>query len=335
MTTLRFKMVEEAIGRKAVEVKAPAERPAEYFGKYVFDRDKMRKYLPKACFETLMNTMKNGSPLDRETADCVAAGMKQWAQDMGATHYTHWFQPLTGGTAEKHDAFIEADHEGGVLEEFTGKLLIQQEPDASSFPSGGLRNTFEARGYSAWDPSSPAFIVDTTLCIPTIFIAYTGEALDFKAPLLRALEAVNRAAVDICRYFDPKVEKVFSYLGWEQEYFLVDESLWAARPDLVLTGRTMMGHESAKNQQLDDHYFGSIPTRVIAFMKDLEYECQQLGIPVKTRHNEVAPNQFELAPVFEETNLANDHNQLLMSTMKVVARRHCFRVLLQDRKSVV
>ena len=331
MSTLRFKMVEEAIGRKAVEVKAPAERPAEYFGKYVFDRDKMRKYLPKACFETLMNTMKNGSPLDRETADCVAAGMKQWAQDMGATHYTHWFQPLTGGTAEKHDAFIEADHEGGVLEEFTGKLLIQQEPDASSFPSGGLRNTFEARGYSAWDPSSPAFIVDTTLCIPTIFIAYTGEALDFKAPLLRALEAVNRAAVDICRYFDPKVEKVFSYLGWEQEYFLVDESLWAARPDLVLTGRTMMGHESAKNQQLDDHYFGSIPTRVIAFMKDLEYECQQLGIPVKTRHNEVAPNQFELAPVFEETNLANDHNQLLMSTMKVVARRHCFWVLLHEK----
>ena len=331
MTTLRFKMVEEAIGRKAVEVKAPAERPAEYFGKYVFDRDKMRKYLPKACFETLMNTMKNGSPLDRETADCVAAGMKQWAQDMGATHYTHWFQPLTGGTAEKHDAFIEADHEGGVLEEFTGKLLIQQEPDASSFPSGGLRNTFEARGYSAWDPSSPAFIVDTTLCIPTIFIAYTGEALDFKAPLLRALEAVNRAAVDICRYFDPKVEKVFSYLGWEQEYFLVDESLWAARPDLVLTGRTMMGHESAKNQQLDDHYFGSMPTRVIAFMKDLEYECQQLGIPVKTRHNEVAPNQFELAPVFEETNLANDHNQLLMSTMKVAARRHCFRVLLHEK----
>ena len=331
MTTLRFKMVEEAIGRKAVEVKAPAERPAEYFGKYVFDRDKMRKYLPKACFETLMNTMKNGSPLDRETADCVAAGMKQWAQDMGATHYTHWFQPLTGGTAEKHDAFIEADHEGGVLEEFTGKLLIQQEPDASSFPSGGLRNTFEARGYSAWDPGSPAFIVDTTLCIPTIFIAYTGEALDFKAPLLRALEAVNRAAVDICRYFDPKVEKVFSYLGWEQEYFLVDESLWAARPDLVLTGRTMMGHESAKNQQLDDHYFGSIPTRVIAFMKDLEYECQQLGIPVKTRHNEVAPNQFELAPVFEETNLANDHNQLWMSTVKVEARRHCFRVLLHEK----
>lgn len=331
MTTLRFKMVEEAISRKAVEVKAPAERPADYFGELVFDRAKMRKYLPKDCYETLLDTMKNGSPLSRETADCVAAGMKQWAMDMGATHYTHWFQPLTGGTAEKHDAFIEHNPDGGMLEEFTGKLLIQQEPDASSFPSGGIRNTFEARGYSAWDPTSPAFIVDTTLCIPTIFIAYTGEALDFKAPLLRALDAVNHASVEVCKYFDPAVEKVFSYLGWEQEYFLVDESLWAARPDLVLTGRTLMGHESAKNQQLDDHYFGSIPTRVIAFMKDLEYECLKLGIPVKTRHNEVAPNQFELAPIFEETNLANDHNQLLMSTMKVVARRHCFRVLLHEK----
>lgn len=331
MSTLRFKMVEEAIGRKAVEVKAPAERPADYFGKFVFDRAKMRKYLPEDCYKTLLGTMRNGSPLSLETADCVAAGMRQWAMDMGATHYTHWFQPLTGGTAEKHDAFVERNPDGGVLEEFTGKLLIQQEPDASSFPSGGIRNTFEARGYSAWDPASPAFIVDTTLCIPTIFIAYTGEALDFKAPLLRALDAVNRASVEVCKYFDPAVEKVFSYLGWEQEYFLVDESLWAARPDLVLTGRTLMGHESAKNQQLDDHYFGSIPTRVIAFMKDLEYECLKLGIPVKTRHNEVAPNQFELAPVFEETNLANDHNQLLMSTMKVVARRHCFRVLLHEK----
>lgn len=331
MTTLRFRMVEEAISRKAVEVKAPAERPADYFGELVFDRAKMRKYLPKDCYETLLDTMKNGSPLSRETADCVAAGMKQWAMDMGATHYTHWFQPLTGGTAEKHDAFVEHNPDGGMLEEFTGKLLIQQEPDASSFPSGGIRNTFEARGYSAWDPTSPAFIVDTTLCIPTIFIAYTGEALDFKAPLLRALDAVNHASVEVCKYFDPAVEKVFSYLGWEQEYFLVDESLWAARPDLVLTGRTLMGHESAKNQQLDDHYFGSIPTRVIAFMKDLEYECLKLGIPVKTRHNEVAPNQFELAPIFEETNLANDHNQLLMSTMKVVARRHCFRVLLHEK----
>lgn len=331
MTTLRFRMVEEAISRKAVDVKAPAERPADYFGKLVFDRAKMRKYLPKDCYETLLDTMKNGSPLSRETADCVAAGMKQWAMDMGATHYTHWFQPLTGGTAEKHDAFVEHNPDGGMLEEFTGKLLIQQEPDASSFPSGGIRNTFEARGYSAWDPTSPAFIVDTTLCIPTIFIAYTGEALDFKAPLLRALDAVNHASVEVCKYFDPAVEKVFSYMGWEQEYFLVDESLWAARPDLVLTGRTLMGHESAKNQQLDDHYFGSIPTRVIAFMKDLEYECLKLGIPVKTRHNEVAPNQFELAPIFEETNLANDHNQLLMSTMKVVARRHCFRVLLHEK----
>lgn len=331
MTTLRFKMVEEAIGRKAVNVKTPTERPVDYFGKYVFDRAKMRKYLPKECYDILLDTMKNGSPLDRKTADCVAAGMKQWAMEMGATHYTHWFQPLTGGTAEKHDAFVEHDPENGVLEEFTGKLLIQQEPDASSFPSGGIRNTFEARGYSAWDPTSPAFIVDTTLCIPTIFIAYTGEALDFKAPLLRALDAVNHAAVEVCKYFDPAVKKVTSYLGWEQEYFLVDESLWAARPDLVLTGRTLMGHESARNQQLDDHYFGSIPTRVIAFMKDLEQECLKLGIPVKTRHNEVAPNQFELAPIFEETNLANDHNQLLMSTMKVVARRHCFRVLLHEK----
>lgn len=331
MTTLRFKMVEEAISRKAVEVKVPAERPADYFGKFVFNKEKMRKYLPKDCYETLLCTMENGTPLTREIADCVAAGMKQWAMELGATHYTHWFQPLTGGTAEKHDAFLETDGEGGVIEEFSGKLLIQQEPDASSFPSGGIRNTFEARGYSAWDATSPAFIVDTTLCIPTIFISYTGEALDFKAPLLRALDAVNRAAVEVCRYFDPEVKKVTSFLGWEQEYFLVDESLWAARPDLMLTGRTLMGHESAKNQQLDDHYFGSIPTRVIAFMKDLEYECLKLGIPVKTRHNEVAPNQFELAPIFEETNLANDHNQLLMSTMKVVARRHYFRVLLHEK----
>ena len=331
MSTLRFKMVEEAISRKAVSVAIPAERPGDYFGKRVFDRAKMKKYLPKECYESLLDTMQHGTSLSREVADCIAAGMKQWAMDMGATHYTHWFQPLTGGTAEKHDAFVEHNPEGGVLEEFTGKLLIQQEPDASSFPSGGIRNTFEARGYSAWDPTSPAFIVDTTLSIPTIFIAYTGEALDFKAPLLRALDAINHAAVEVCRYFNPEVKRVYSYLGWEQEYFLVDESLWAARPDLMLTGRTLMGHESAKNQQLDDHYFGAIPTRVIAFMKDLEQECLKLGIPVKTRHNEVAPNQFELAPVFEETNLANDHNQLLMSTMKIVARRHCFRVLLHEK----
>lgn len=328
---LRFKMVEDAIQRKALEVPAPKERPSDFFGKYVFDDEKMRKYLPTQTYKALRHTMLDGTPLQRGVADSIAAGMKQWAMDMGATHYTHWFQPLTGGTAEKHDAFVEKDGRGGVIEEFSGKLLIQQEPDASSFPSGGIRNTFEARGYSAWDPTSPAFIVDTTLCIPTIFIAYTGEALDYKVPLLRSLEAVDRAATEVCRYFDPQVNRVFSYLGWEQEYFLVDEGLWAARPDLMLTGRTLMGHESAKNQQLEDHYFGAIPTRVMAFMKDLEYECWKLGIPVKTRHNEVAPNQFELAPIFEETNLANDHNLLLMSILKKVSRRHSFRVLLHEK----
>ena len=331
MSELRFKVVEEAIKRKAVCMPAPAERASEYFGMYVFNEDKMRKYLPKKTYEALFETMKHGKALSREIADSVASGMKQWAMDMGATHYTHWFQPLTGGTAEKHDAFVEYDGKGGVIEEFSGKLLIQQEPDASSFPSGGIRNTFEARGYSAWDATSPAFIVDTTLCIPTIFIAYTGEALDYKVPLLRSLQAVDRAATEVCRYFDPTVSKVYSYLGWEQEYFLVDEGLYAARPDMVLTGRTLMGHESAKNQQLEDHYFGAIPTRVMAFMKDLEYECWKLGIPAKTRHNEVAPNQFELAPIFEETNLANDHNLLLMSIMKKVARRHCFRVILHEK----
>ncbi len=331
MSELRFKVVEEAIRRKAVCLPATEERPSEMFGKNVFDEEKMRKYLPKKTYEALMETMKHGKALSREIADSVASGMKQWAMDMGATHYTHWFQPLTGGTAEKHDAFVEHDGKGGMIEEFSGKLLIQQEPDASSFPSGGIRNTFEARGYSAWDATSPAFIVDTTLCIPTIFIAYTGEALDYKVPLLRSLQAVDRAATDVCHYFDPEVTKVFSYLGWEQEYFLVDEGLYAARPDMVLTGRTLMGHESAKNQQLEDHYFGAIPTRVMSFMKDLEFECWKLGIPVKTRHNEVAPNQFELAPIFEETNLANDHNLLLMSIMKKVARRHSFRVLLHEK----
>ncbi|MBQ4280101.1 MAG: glutamine synthetase III [Rikenellaceae bacterium] len=331
MSTLRFKMVEEAIRRKALDVKAPEERASEYYGMYVFSEDKMRKYLSAKVCEALEETMRNGRPLSREMADSVAAGMKQWALDMGATHYTHWFQPLTGGTAEKHDAFVEYDGKGGMIEEFSGKLLLQQEPDASSFPSGGIRNTFEARGYSAWDATSPAFIVDTTLCIPTIFISYTGESLDYKVPLLKALEAVNKAAVEVCHLFDPEVRKVYSYLGWEQEYFLVDEGLWAARPDLMLTGRTLMGHESAKNQQLEDHYFGAIPTRVMAFMKDLEYECYKLGIPVKTRHNEVAPNQFELAPIFEPTNLANDHNLLLMSVMRKVARRHSFRVLLHEK----
>lgn len=331
MSLLRFKVLEEAIKRKAAIAEAPAGRPAEYFGNCVFNNEKMLKYLPKKCYDALYNTINNGTALDRETAECVAVGMKKWASEMGATHYTHWFQPLTGGTAEKHDSFIDPDGKGGVIEEFSGKLLIQQEPDASSFPSGGIRNTFEARGYTAWDPTSPAFIVDDTLCIPTVFISYTGEALDYKAPLLKAISAVNEAAIGVCRYFDPEVNKVFSYLGWEQEYFLVDDGLYAARPDLMLTGRTLMGHESAKNQQLEDHYFGAIPTRVQSFMKDLEFECLKLGIPVKTRHNEVAPNQFELAPVYEEMNLANDHNILLMSTMKKVARRHSFRVLLHEK----
>ena len=324
-------MVDAALNHRAVDVKAPEGRPSDYFGEKVFGHKAMRKYLTKSTYEALMETIENGTPFSREVADSIAAGMRQWAMENGADHYTHWFQPLTGGTAEKHDAFAEPDRKGGVLEEFSGKLLIQQEPDASSFPNGGIRNTFEARGYSAWDPTSPAFIVDTTLCIPTVFIAYTGEALDYKTPLLRSISAVDKAATEVCHYFDKSVSRVFSYLGWEQEYFLVDESLWAARPDLVMTGRTLMGHESAKNQQLEDHYFGAIPMRVLSFMRDLEYECLKLGIPVKTRHNEVAPNQFELAPVYEEANLANDHNQLLMTVMDKVARRHNFRVLLHEK----
>ena len=328
---LRFKMVDAAINHTALEVEAPEGRPSDYFGAKVFGREAMRKYLDKKTYEALSDTMANGTPLKREVADSIAAGMRQWALEHGADHYTHWFQPLTGGTAEKHDAFAQPDGFGGVIEEFSGKLLAQSEPDASSFPNGGIRNTFEARGYSAWDPASPAFIVDTTLCIPTVFIAYTGEALDYKVPLLRSISAVDKAATEVCHYFDRSVEKVYTYLGWEQEYFLVDESLWAVRPDLMLTGRTLMGHESAKNQQLEDHYFGAIPTRVIAFMKELEYECLKLGIPVKTRHNEVAPNQFELAPVYEEANLANDHNQLLMTIMDKIARRHKFRVLLHEK----
>ncbi len=331
MSLLRFKMVDAAINHTAVEPRTPEGRPSDYFAERVFGREAMRKYLDKKTYATLLDTMEHRTPLTREVADSIAAGMRQWALEHGADHYTHWFQPLTGGTAEKHDAFADPDGAGGVLEEFSGKLLVQQEPDASSFPNGGIRNTFEARGYSAWDPTSPAFIVDTTLCIPTVFIAYTGEALDYKVPLLRSLTAIDRAATEVCHYFDKNVERVFAYLGWEQEYFLVDESLWAVRPDLMLTGRTLMGHESAKNQQLEDHYFGAIPTRVMAFMKDLEYECLRLGIPVKTRHNEVAPNQFELAPVYEEANLANDHNQLLMTIMDKIARRHKFRVLLHEK----
>ena len=328
---LRFQVVEEAFKKKAIEVKAPSERPSEYFGKYVFTREKMYKYLPITVYNKLIDVIDNGASLDRSIADDVAEGMKKWAQEMGATHYTHWFQPLTEGTAEKHDAFVEHDGKGGMVEKFSGKLLVQQEPDASSFPNGGIRNTFEARGYSAWDPTSPVFIIDDTLCIPTIFIAYTGEALDYKAPLLRSLHAVNKAATDVCQYFYDDVTKVQVNLGWEQEYFLVDEGLYSARPDLMLTGRTLMGHESAKNQQMDDHYFGTIPDRVQAFMKDLEIQALELAIPCKTRHNEVAPNQFELAPIFEECNLAVDHNMLLMSLMKRVARNHGFRVLLHEK----
>ena len=331
MSTLRFRVVEKAFQAKPMEVPTPDKRPGEYFGKYVFNREKMFKYLPSTVFARLIDAMDNGAALDRQIADAVAEGMKRWASELGATHYTHWFQPLTEGTAEKHDAFVEHDGKGGMMEEFSGKLLVQQEPDASSFPNGGIRNTFEARGYSAWDSSSPVFVVDDTLCIPTIFIAYTGESLDYKAPLLKALRAVNKAAVDVCHYFDPNVKKVMAYLGWEQEYFLVDEGLYAARPDLLLTGRTLMGHEASKNQQLEDHYFGAIPTRVAAFMKDLEIQALELGIPVKTRHNEVAPNQFELAPIFEECNLAVDHNMLIMSLMRKVARTHGFRVLLHEK----
>ena len=331
MANLRFQVVEEAFKKRPVEVIAPVERPSEYFGKYVFNRAKMYKYLPADVYTKLIDVMDNGATLDRSIADAVAAGMKQWAEENGVTHYTHWFQPLTGGTAEKHDAFIEHDGKGGMIEEFSGKLLVQQEPDASSFPNGGIRNTFEARGYSAWDPTSPVFIIDDTLCIPTIFISYTGEALDYKAPLLRALHAVNVAATNVCKYFDPKVNKVTANLGWEQEYFLVDADLFSARPDLMLTGRTLMGHDSAKNQQMDDHYFGTIPDRVQAFMKDLEIQALELSIPCKTRHNEVAPNQFEIAPIFEECNLAVDHNMLLMSLMKKVARKHGFVVLLHEK----
>jgi len=331
MESLRTQVVGEAFKKKPLDVEAPAERPCEYFAKHVFNREKMYKYLTKDIYEKMMSVIDGGAGLDRKVADAVAAGMMQWARENGVTHYTHWFQPLTEGTAEKHDSFIEHDGKGGMIEEFSGKLLVQQEPDASSFPSGGIRSTFEARGYSAWDPTSPVFIIDDTLIIPTVFISYSGESLDYKAPLLRALKAVNVAATEVCHYFDPAVKKVTSNLGWEQEYFLVDEGLYAARPDLLLTGRTLMGHDSAKNQQMDDHYFGSIPERVAAFMRDLEIQALELGIPCKTRHNEVAPNQFEMAPIFEDTNLAVDHNMLLMSLMKRVARKHGFRALLHEK----
>ena len=333
MSGLRFRVVSEAFNKKALQVNPPTENISEYYGRYVFGRKEMAKFLSDDCMQALVKAIDQGETLDRKIADEVAEGMKQWAMTHGATHYTHWFQPLTEGTAEKHDSFIEyATVPGGeVIEKFSGKLLAQQEPDASSFPNGGIRNTFEARGYTAWDPSSPAFIVDDTLCIPTVFVAYTGEALDYKTPLLKAINAVDKAATAVCHYFDPTVKKVFSYLGWEQEYFLVDEGLYAARPDLLLTGRTLIGHESAKNQQLEDHYFGAIPARVQAFMKELEFEAYKYGIPCKTRHNEVAPNQFELAPIFGEMNLANDQNLLVMSIMNRIARKHGFRVLLHEK----
>ena len=324
-------MVSEAFRKHAVEVPAPTERPSDFFAKYVFNKAKMQKYLPKATYEKMMDVIDNGVPLDRETADVVADGMKKWAMELGVTHCTHWFQPLTDTTAEKHDAFVEHDGKGGMVEKFSGKSLVQQEPDASSFPSGGIRSTFEARGYSAWDPTSPVFVVGDTLMIPTVFISYTGEALDYKTPLLKSLRAVNEAATAVVHYFNPEVKKVISNLGWEQEYFLIDEGLYSARPDLLLTGRTLMGHSSAKDQQMDDHYFGAIPERVAAFMKDLEIQALELGIPCKTRHNEVAPNQFELAPIYEEMNLAIDHNMLIMSLMKKVARKHGFRCLLHEK----
>ena len=327
----RSDLVKESFVKKEVPAWVPAGKTSDYFGELVFDRKKMCKYLDAESLHALLDCIEGGKPLDRKTADGVARGMKEWAIEHGVTHVTHWFQPLTEGTAEKHDSLIDYDGKGGVIETFDGKMLAQQEPDASSFPSGGIRATFEARGYTAWDPTSPVFILDDTLCIPTVFISYTGEALDYKTPLKKALKAVSDAAVPICKFFDPSVTKVYSYLGWEQEYFLVDEGLYAARTDLMITGRTLFGHNSSKNQQLDDHYFAAIPPRVAAFMRDLEIAGHRLGIPIKTRHNEVAPNQFELAPIYGETNLANDQNQLVMNLMNRIARQHGFVVLLHEK----
>jgi glutamine synthetase len=331
MAQFRFRALEEVLTRKPVEVKRQENLVSDFYGMNVFDRPKMKKYLSKEAYKAVIDAVDNGTPIDRKMADQVAQGMKSWALENGATHITHWFHPLTDGTAEKHDAFVVHGENGGVVESLSGTMLSQQEPDASSFPSGGIRQTFEARGYTAWDPSSPAFIVDNTLTIPTIFISYTGEALDYKTPLLRAIAAVDKAATEVCQMFDKNVSKVNANLGWEQEYFLVDEALFMARPDLMLTGRTLMGHSASKDQQLDDHYFSSIPTRVFRFMEDLENEAFKLGIPVKTRHNEVAPNQFELAPIYEELNLANDHNQMIMDLMKKIARRHNFAVLFHEK----
>lgn len=331
MAIVRFKALETSMGRQPLEVNAPSNKISEYYGINVFDRNVMAEYMSKDIYKQVLQTMDNGDRIDRKITNSVASAMKAWSMEKNVTHYTHWFQPLTGTTAEKHDAFFEPLNDNNVIERFDGSQLAQQEPDASSLPNGGIRNTFEARGYTAWDPSSPAFIIGKTLCIPTIYISYTGEALDYKTPLLKALNAVDKAAVDVCKYFDKNVNKVTATLGWEQEYFLVDKALFAARPDLVLTGRTVFGHSPAKGQELDDHYFGSIPQRAQAYMADLEIECMKLGIPLKTRHNEVAPNQYEFAPVFEEANLAVDHNQLLMDIMDKVARKHNFRVLLHEK----
>lgn len=331
MSTLRFNLVQEAFDHKVVPAQALPKNIAAIYGENVFNIDTMRKYMSRKVFKKVEEAIAAGKAIDTEIAESVALAMKKWAMKKGATHYTHWFHPLNDGTAEKHDSFIQKDGPYKVMEEFNGKLLVQQEPDASSFPNGGIRNTFEARGYSAWDPSSPAFIVDDTLCIPTIFISYTGEALDYKTPLLKSLSAVCEAAKETCAFFLDDVKRVTSNLGWEQEYFLVDEALFSARPDLMMCGRTIMGHESAKNQQLEDHYFGSIPKRVVEYMKDLELEAYKLGIPLKTRHNEVAPNQFEFAPIYEETNLAVDHNLVLMDLMRKVAPKHHFRVLLHEK----
>lgn len=330
MATLRFNAIKQTLKRKPIKVSEP-ERRSEVFGKNVFGEQAMRQYLTKDSFNSVMEAIDKGTKIDRNLADHISTGMKEWAISKGATHYTHWFQPLTGSTAEKHDAFFETVGDGRAIEKFNGGQLVQQEPDASSLPHGGIRNTFEARGYTAWDPTSPAFIWGTTLCIPTIFVSYTGEALDYKTPLLRSLSALDKAATDVAKYFDKKVSKVTATLGWEQEYFLIDSALVSSRPDLLMSGRTLLGHSPAKGQQLDDHYFGSIPTRVLNYMRDLETQCMYLGIPVKTRHNEVAPNQFELAPIFEEANLAVDHNSLLMEVMHKTAERHHFAVLFHEK----
>lgn len=331
MSTIRFQALHSVLGRTIPEVKVPSTKISDYFGANVFDKTKMKAYMSKEAFQAIVNAGENGTPIERDIAEHIASAMKSWAMSKGVTHYTHWFQPLTGSTAEKHDSFFEPASDGTAVEKFSGDALVQQEPDASSFPNGGIRSTFEARGYTAWDPSSPAFIFGKTLCIPTVFVSYTGEALDYKAPLLKALAALDKAAVDVCHYFDKSITKVNSSLGIEQEYFLVDLALFNARPDMLLTGRTLFGHSSAKNQQLEDHYFGSIPERVVAFMQDFETEALKLGIPLKTRHNEVAPSQFECAPIYEEINLAIDHNQLLMDLMEKVAKRHHFKVLLHEK----